>query len=100
MRPSTIALLAVLAVTLIASWFFASHERITREEFTGYRGEARVNDFLAAELLLKQLEIDADARASMTPSDWVPDLGDTVVTRISANIAVAHERATLLAMGR
>ncbi len=59
MKQSTVALLLVLAATIYAAWFYTTHEKQFRHEFTGYRGEARVNDFLAADLLLNELGVEA-----------------------------------------
>jgi hypothetical protein len=97
MRQSTIALLVLLATTIFAAWFFTTHEKRLRHEFTGYRGEARVNDYLAADMLLNELDIEADSRASLIPSEWLPEYGDTIVTRLSTNIAIGAERDLLTA---
>ena len=96
MRQSTIGLLAILACTLYGAWFYTTHEKITKTEFIGYRGEARVNDFLAADLLLNELGIEADSRSSLTPSEWLPDITDTLVSRLSTSISVLGERSRLL----
>lgn len=95
MRQSTIALLLVLAATIFAAWFFTTHEKRVRQEFTGYQGEARVNDFLAAELLVDELGIDAESRSSWTPSEWLPESSDTIVTRLSTSVAIQSERDSL-----
>ena len=97
MRQSTIVLLLVLACTLFAAWFFTTHEKVTKHEFIGYQGEARFNHFLTAELLLTELGFEADARASLTPSDWLPVSSDTLVSRSSAAIAFGAERELLAA---
>lgn len=97
MRQSTIALLLALASILIAVWFFTTHEKVTKDQFTGYRGEARVNDFFAADLLLNELGIDADSRSSLTPSDWLPENSDTIVSRVSTTFAIEAERGLLIA---
>lgn len=96
MRPSTIAGLVGLAGVLFAAWFFMTHEKVTTIQYTGYRGEARVNDFLAAELLLTELGIQADSRQSLTPSEWLPATGDTIVSRLSTSMAVGFEQGMLL----
>ena len=97
MRQSTIALLLALACTLFAAWFFTTHEKVTKNEFIGYQGEARFNHFLTAELLLTELGFEADARASLTPSDWLPTSSDTLVSRLSPAIAIGTERELLAA---
>ena len=50
------------AATIFAAWFFTTHEKRIRHEYTGYRGEARVNNYLAADLLLNELGVEADGR--------------------------------------
>ena len=95
MRQSTVAWLTVLVCTIFAAWFFTTHEKISKQEFTGYTGEARVNDFLAAGLILKELGIESDARSSLTPSEWLPEYGDTLVARLSPAFSVESERELL-----
>jgi len=94
-RQSTIALLFVLAAVIFAAWFFATHEKRARDEFIGYQGEARVNDFLAAEMLIDELGIAAESRSSLMPSDWLPESSDTIVTRLSTSVALQSEREPL-----
>ena len=95
MRQSTVVLLTLLAITLFAAWFFTTHHKVIDEEYVGYSGEARYNPFLAAEILLKEAGIAADARSSLTPSDWLPDYEDTIVTHASESIAVIDDRSYL-----
>lgn len=95
MRQSTVALLILLACTILAAWFFTTHEKVSRKEFTGYTGEARVNDFLAADLLLQELGIESDSRPSLTPSEWLPEFTDTLVVRLSPAFSVESERELL-----
>ncbi len=95
-RQSTVALLAVLACTIFAAWFFTTHEKVTRDEFTGYRGEARFNNFLAADMLLNELGVAAESRSSLTPTEWLPFDTDTIVSRVSSNIAVGEQRDLLV----
>jgi len=95
MRQSTVALLLVLAATAFAAWFFTTHEKRVSHEFTGYRGEARINDYLAADLLLNELGVEAESLSSLTPSEWLPESSDTIVSRLSMSIAVGPERNLL-----
>lgn len=97
MRRSTIALLAVLAATLVASWFFTYHEKVIKTEYVGYSGEARVNNFLAAEMLLTELGLDADSRSELVPSEWLPARYDTLVVNASEPISFGTELETLTA---
>jgi hypothetical protein len=94
-RRSTVALLAVLGCALVAAWFFSTHERVVRLEHTGYRGESRVNEFLAAEMLLAEFGIEADSLSSLTPSDWLPEATDTIVARLAPSFAIGEEGALL-----
>ena len=41
--------------------------------------------------------IDADSRSSLTPSEWLPESSDTLVTRLSTTIAIGAERSMLIA---
>ena len=96
MRQSTAALLGVLVTVLLASWFFSTHERVTTTEETGYRGEARFNDFLAARMLMSSLGYDAYSRSSLEPAKWLPDTADTIVTRLSNTISARSDRELLM----
>ena len=71
----------LLLVALGTWWFLSTYERVPVEVPTGYRGEARINPYLAAEKLLQQLGYDADSRATLTPSEWLPQPEDTLVMR-------------------
>ena len=95
MRQTTVILLVILASTIFAAWFLKTHEQATRDEYMGYSGEARSNDFLAAEILLQELGIDADSRASFTPSAWLPEIDETIVSRLTESIAVVDESSAL-----
>ena len=96
MRQSTLALLLLLGLTLFAAWFLQTHHKVVDRQFVGYSGEARYNDFLAAELLLKEAAIEADSRASLTPSEWLPSYYDTIVSRASESMAVTEQQSLLL----
>ncbi|MDX1515472.1 MAG: DUF4350 domain-containing protein [Woeseiaceae bacterium] len=95
MRQTTVVLLGILAAVLIATWFFSTHEKVTREEYVGYSGHARYNDFLAAEMLLTELGYEASSRSSFTPEAWLPDTTDTIVSRVSTSFSVPGQRETL-----
>lgn len=96
MRPSTAGLLLLLAGTIFAAWFFSTHEKVTKEEFVGYRGEARVNDFFAADLLLNEIGYPTESQSSLTPSRWLPESGDTLITRLSTVMTIPEERDLLI----
>lgn len=87
-------LLIVLVAVLIGSWAISNYERVPSSEYVGWQGEARFNDFFAAELLLEELDIDSDSQATLKPSQWLPDSADTIVTQLSA--AFSGEEESLL----
>ncbi len=97
MRQTTIALLLVLACVLYAAWFFTNYEKVVVQQPAAYQGEARFNSFLAAEMLLLELGIDAESRSSLTPSQWLPEHNDTLFVRLTAAFAVEEERSVLSA---
>lgn len=96
MRPLTISLLAALGIGLFIAGWLATHERVERDRFVGLRGEARINDFHAAELLIRELGFEAESRATLTPTEWMPDTADTIVLRLTEAIAIGEERLTML----
>ena len=96
MRPMTITLLVALGVSLVAGWFFATHEKVEEERWVGLRGEASVNDFHAAELLLNELGFEAESRPTLTPTEWMPDSTDTLIVRLSQPITIGEERLAVL----
>lgn len=95
MRVVVFTLLIVIASALALLWFFTNYERVAVQRPATYQGEARFNDFLAAEMLLREMGFAADSRASLTPSVWLPDIADTLFVRMSASIATAKERGLL-----
>lgn len=97
MRTALVTLGMVLAGGLFAAWFFATHEKVVTEVPATYRGEARINRFFAAEMLLRTLDVEADSRASLTPSEWLPAPSDTLFTRSSATFASFEELERLAA---
>ncbi|HSD52830.1 MAG TPA: DUF4350 domain-containing protein [Burkholderiales bacterium] len=52
-----VVLLAVAALGVV--WFFDTYERVTEKEWVGYSGEARRNQYLAAERLLARMGVSA-----------------------------------------
>jgi hypothetical protein len=90
-----ISAVVLLLVALLTWWFFSTYERVPIEVPVGYRGEARVNPFFAAEKLLQSLDYDAESRASLTPSDWLPPPEDTLVVRVSPRIGDPIARSLL-----
>jgi len=97
MRRTTIFLLCIMGGVLFAAWFFSTYEKVITERAAAYQGEARINDYLAAEMLLNGLQIEADSRSSLSPSQWLPEVTDTLFVRLSAAFSVAEERELLSA---
>lgn len=95
MKPSVVTVGSIAIFALFTAWFFLTHERVPDSSYTGYQGEARFNRFLAAEMLLTELGIEAESRAILEPSEWLPDYSDTILTRLSAPISVDDERVAL-----
>ncbi|MCH9670527.1 MAG: DUF4350 domain-containing protein [Gammaproteobacteria bacterium] len=61
--PWVIALMGLVLLAGVASaWFVRTYELESREEFVGYQGEARVNQWLAARHFLRQMGVDARER--------------------------------------
>lgn len=91
-----IAVLIVLIGALGTVWFFRNFERVTVDVPADFEGEARFNDFLAAEMLLESFDIEADSRDSLSPTRWLPELTDTLFVRASPAIAdpAAHSLLT------
>ena len=96
MRPQTGILLFVLAATLFAAWFFTVNEKVQREFYVGFRGEARINEYHAAGLLLTELGVETETLSSLTPTEWLPDTNDTLFMRLAAPTTIGEERASLL----
>jgi len=95
MKPNYIVIASVAILTLGITWFFMTHERVTETQNTGYRSEARINRFFAAELLLTEVGIEADSQSYLKPTEWLPDVNDTIVTRLAPTIAVGDEQLEL-----
>ena len=96
MRTLTAVLLGVLAATLFVAWFFTVHEKVERDVYVGFQGEARFNNHYAATLLLEELGAEVETRASLTPTEWLPDPSDTLYMRLSQPMTIGEQRAALL----
>jgi hypothetical protein len=90
-----IVFVSVALLALFVGWFLTTHERVTKTTHSGYRGEARINRFLAATLLINEVGIEAESLDTLEPLDWLPEYGDTIFTRLSANLAVGDQRQAL-----
>ena len=96
MRPLTATLLAVLAGILFAAWFFSSHEKVEVREWVGYRGDARVNPWFAAELLVRELGFEAESKPELTPGEWLPPENDTLLVQVTSSLGVGPDLYLLL----
>lgn len=95
MKRWLIIIAAVVAGAAAYAWFLDNFEKRPEREYVGYQGEARFNDFLAAELLLLKLDIEAESRRKLRPSSWLPEDSDTLITRLGPELASDPE-STLL----
>jgi len=77
-RAIVITLAGVLAV-LGAAWFLATHDRVTREEWVGASGEARLRPFLAAQRLAERMGLKATELRSLPQLDALPVEGVLLV---------------------
>ena len=96
MRPLTASLLAVLAGILFAAWFFSSHEKVEVEEWVGFRGDARVNPWFAAELLARELGHESESKPELSPGEWMPPETDTLIIQVTPSLATGPELYMLL----
>ena len=96
MRPLTASLLAVLAGILFAAWFFSSHEKVEVREWVGYRGDARVNPWYAAELLVRELGHESESKPELAPEEWLPPETDTLVVQVTSSLGLGPELSMLL----
>ena len=91
MRPLTATLLAILAGILFGAWFFSTHEKVEVREWVGYRGDARVNPWFAAELLVRELGHQSESKPELTPEEWLPPETDTLIVQLTPALAVGPE---------
>ena len=95
MNTRAVTLITTAIFALFMGWFLVTHEQVSSEEYVGYQGEARYNHFLAAELLLNEVGIEAESHASLSPVDWLPDYSDTLFVSASPAIAIPEQRFAL-----
>lgn len=96
MKRWLIIIASVMAGAAIYAWFLDNFEKQPDREYVGYQGEARFNDFLAAELLLLKLDIESESRRKLRPSTWLPAESDTLVTRLGPELATDTESTLLV----
>ena len=66
--PLLVGALAVLAT----AWFLATHDRVTVQDWVGPSGEARLREFLAAQLLAERMGIEVTEVRSLPELDSLP----------------------------
>lgn len=79
MTARAVILLLLLALVLAASWFFSEFEQYEREEYVGYRGEARINRYLGTQLLLAAAGFEAESLDGIELERWLPPAADTLL---------------------
>jgi hypothetical protein len=77
-RGIVVTLIVVLAV-LGAAWFLATHDRVTKQEWVGPSGEARLRQFLAAQRLAERMGMTVAEVRSLPQLDALPAQGALVV---------------------
>lgn len=95
MRALVLVALPLLVIAALVTAFLLTHERREDEVYTGFSGEAASNPFYAAQRLLEELGIEAESRANLVPTDWLPAGSDTLMLRSGTDLAVGDELATL-----
>lgn len=78
-RPWPWILLAVAAVASLGLWLARNLERVERQEYIGYQGEARTNDFLAFQRLLERVGHPARSIRGLPAGKRLPDPKDVLV---------------------
>ena len=73
------ALLVGGLVVLLTAWFLATHDRVTRQEWVGPTGDARLRDFLAAQRLAERMGAKVTELRSLPALDALPPRGALVV---------------------
>ncbi len=97
MRQTLATGLSIAVVAAFVAWFLYTYEREEVEVYSGYQGEARWNPYLAAEMLLTKLGIEAETRETLRPTEWLPPSTDTLIISADPTIAVGDELDALYA---
>jgi len=95
-KRSAIVIIALLAIGLAFAWFSHTFERVEDRVPKPFGGEAVYNDFYAAVRLVREVGRDSDARASLSPDQWLPPTSDTIVTRVTQTIDTDYQSSLLL----
>jgi len=73
--PILVAVVAALAVV----WFLATHDRVTSEDWVGASGDARLRQFLAAQLLAERMGAKVTEVRSLPELDTLPPGGTLLI---------------------
>ena len=96
LREALVAILIASIGLAAAAWFLATHERVTESEWTGYRGEARRNPWLAAQRFLNRVEIPANELRALQELRTLPS-GATLIVPQGHQSIPARLREALIA---
>ena len=77
-RGIVVILVGTLAVLAVA-WFLTTHDRVTKSEWVGPTGEARLRDFLAAQRLAERMGVKVTEVRSMPELGALPAQGVLLV---------------------
>lgn len=76
----TLVMMLVAAIGVAATtWFLATHESVTESVWTGFRGEARRNPWLAAERFLNRVAVPAQELRTLPDLRTLPPDGTLIV---------------------
>lgn len=64
---------------LLVAWFLTTHDRVTRQQWVGPTGEARLREFLAAQRLAERMGAKVTELRSLPALDALPPQGALVV---------------------
>ena len=80
MSGRTIAMILVGGLVLLgAAWFLATHDRVTRQDWVGPSGEARLRPFLAAQRFAERMGLKVSEVRSLPELDALPAGGVLLV---------------------
>ena len=83
-----LGLLLLIPVTVLVAWFLATHERVPRDIYKPFQGEARYNTLFALERALVAHGMRADSRATLGS---VAQLGDADLLVLGTDVRTLGE---------
>ncbi len=99
LREALVMMLAAAIGAAATAWFLATHERVTENVWTGFRGEARQNPWLAAERFLNRVAVPTDELRTLPDLRTLPPAGTLIVPDAHQSIS-ARLRDALVAWVR